>query len=66
MSKTILTVDGDRLDKICWAHYGSLEGRIVERVLEANPGISSIVEFPAGRKIFLPDIEPVELERSLW
>ncbi len=66
MSKTILTVDGDRLDKICWVHYGSLEGRIVERVLEVNPGISSIVEFSAGRKIFLPDIEPVELERSLW
>ncbi len=66
MSKTILTVDGDRLDKICWVHYGSLEGRIVERVLDANPGISSIVEFVAGTRIFLPDIEPVELERSLW
>jgi phage tail protein X len=66
MSETIRTVDGDRLDRICWEHYGSLEGRIVERVLDANPGISSIVEFSAGMKIFLPDIEPVKLERSLW
>lgn len=66
MSKTILTVDGDRLDKICWAHYGSTEGRIVERALEANPGLSSVIEFPAGTRVFLPNIELTEPERSLW
>lgn len=66
MSMQVMTVDGDRLDLVCWRHYGSLEGRIVERVLEANPGVSSATEFSAGRTITLPDIEPVVLERSLW
>ena len=61
-----MAVDGDRLDLICWRHYGSTEGRIVERVLEENPGISRTTTLSAGMMIVLPDIEPVMLERSLW
>lgn len=66
MSTQVMTVDGDRLDLICWKHYGSIEGRIVERVLEANPGISMTTELLAGVIISLPNIEPIRLERSLW
>ena len=36
----ITAVDGDRLDLICWRHYGSLSGRVVETVLDANPGLA--------------------------
>lgn len=66
MSTRIMAVDGDRVDLICWRHYGSLDGRIVERVLEANPDVSMVTELSAGQMISLPEIEPVELERSLW
>lgn len=66
MSAQVMTVDDDRLDLICWRHYGSLESRIVERVLLANPGAAMTTEFSAGVTITLPDIEPIELERSLW
>lgn len=66
MSGQVMTIDRDRLDLICWRHYGSLDGRIVERVLEANPGVSMTTELSAGTAISLPDIEPIRLERSLW
>lgn len=65
-TKQVMALDGDRLDLICWRHYGSLEGRVVERVLEENPGLSTRTVFTAGTIVFLPDIEPVVLERSLW
>lgn len=60
------TVDGDRLDLICWRHYGSLDGRIVEQVLEANKGLAADTVLPSGVDITLPDIMPETLEASLW
>lgn len=64
---------GDRLDRICWQYYGSLDGTL-EKVLEANPGLadlgpvvpprssvvpnlSSETPFQEGKTIFLPDID---------
>ncbi len=66
MAKTVMTVENDRIDLICWKHYASLEGRIVERVIEANPGVSMTSMLPAGMSLYLPDIEPVRLEQTLW
>lgn len=62
----VLSVDGDRIDLICWKRYGSLDGRIVERVLEANPGLSLHTELSAGVPVNLPDIHLVVQEQRLW
>lgn len=63
---TYRTAQGDRLDLIAWKHYGSLEGRIVEQLLEANPGTALSEELSSGVLLQLPDIEPAPLEASLW
>lgn len=66
MAKTIRTSDGDVLDEICYALYGSLAG-VVEAVYEANPGLAAYTQpFAAGILITLPDLdvqrdEPVQL-----
>jgi phage tail protein X len=39
---------------------------VVERILDANPGISVSEIFQAGVSITLPEITQVTLERSLW
>ena len=65
-SVTVRTIEGDRLDLLCWKHYGSLAGRVVEQTLEANQGIASYDELPAGLWISLPVIAAEPLERTLW
>ncbi|MGQ7939070.1 tail protein X [Paraburkholderia sp. D1E] len=66
MAKIIRTSDGDVLDEICYAVYGSLAGT-VEAVYEANPGLADHEQpFVAGITITLPDVdvprnEPVQL-----
>lgn len=61
------TNDGDRIDLICWKRYGSLDGRIVEKVLEANKGLSADEILPSGIEIILPEnIKAETLETSLW
>ena len=64
--ETRTTVDGDRLDLICWKHYGSLDGRIVETGLDTNPGLAMHQLLNAGREIRLPTIAPKPREQSLW
>lgn len=63
---SIKTVEGDRLDLICWKHYGSLDEHVVEQTLLANPKIAQNAILQAGISIVLPDIKPVQLEESLW
>ncbi|TSE34717.1 Phage Tail Protein X [Tepidimonas charontis] len=48
--------DGERLDLICYRWYGTLAGRAVERVLEANPGLAARdpVNLPARTSIAMP------------
>lgn len=58
MSATYTTVrDGERLDLICHRWYGALAGRVVERVLDANPGLAARdpAALPAGTVIAMPD-----------
>lgn len=58
--------DGERIDLICWKHYGNLSGRVVEQVLSANPGVSALLELASGTVIILPNIVPQTEESSLW
>lgn len=70
MASEYITNDNDRLDLICYRHYGRLEGGIVETVLVANPGLSAKPYIlPAGVKIILPEIPDSFLENKtvkLW
>lgn len=64
------TRDGDVLDAICAARYGTENlSYIVTQVLEANPGLADRgAVYPSGLLITLPDMSlPVqESAFSLW
>ncbi|WP_368900347.1 tail protein X [Mixta calida] len=64
------TSDGDVLDAICAAHYGTENlAQNVITVLEANRGLADYgAVYPAELFITLPDIEPVvtSTENKLW
>lgn len=50
--------DRDTADYVAWKYYGSLDGRVIEQVLQANPGMSDYgAELPAGSIINLPAIQ---------
>lgn len=61
------TRDGDRLDQICWTHYGRI-ATTVEAVLAANRGLAALgVLLPAGVTIRLPELpEPITQSVRLW
>ena len=64
---TYRTVQGDMVDAICKAHYGS-EERAPE-VYEANPGLAAWgAVLPAGLLIELPEATPQPVARPirLW
>ena len=67
MAKIIRTSEGDVLDEICYAVYGSVTG-MVEAVYEANPGLAAHEQpFAAGILITLPDVEiPRDEPVQLW
>ena len=61
---------GDTVDLIVWRHYGRQDGRLVEKVLDANPGLADLgLLLPLGTEVVLPAIEEetgaVEVAR-LW
>jgi phage tail protein X len=61
MSMTYRTSRGDVLDWIVWRHYDGRQAGVIERVLEANPGLAEVGPvLPAGVLIVLPDIPPPE------
>lgn len=56
-ASTYTTSDGDVVDEIAWKFYGTRDGRTVERLLEANPGLAARgAELPAGVSITMPDM----------
>lgn len=60
---------GDTADSIAWKHYGRLEGRVTEQLLEANPGLADHgPTLPAGIKVALPVISPAPSQQGvkLW
>lgn len=52
--------DGERLDLICHRWYGTLSGRVVERVLDANPGLAARdpARLPGRTTIIMPPAPP--------
>lgn len=57
---TYRTSDGDTADYIAWKNYGSLDGRVVEQLIDANPGLADLGPvLPAGVLVQLPVIESV-------
>ncbi|MBL0492683.1 tail protein X [Aeromonas veronii] len=67
--QTYRTSDGDTLDYIAWKFYETLEGRVVEQLLDANQGIADLGPvLPAGVLVKMPDIAPQQQEQGvrLW
>lgn len=63
------TSEGDTVDYIAWRHYGATDRRIVETLLQANPGLADRGDvLPAGVLVTLPEVEPVQAKRGvkLW
>mgnify|MGYP002715407439 FL=1 len=58
MSQDYITRDGDTADYIAWKHYGTTDGRVVEQLLDANPGLADFGPIlPPGVRITLPDLQ---------
>lgn len=52
------THDGDTADSIAYAHYGTTGARVVEQLLDANPGLADAGPLlPAGLTVSLPEID---------
>lgn len=69
MMQTYRTSDGDTIDYIAWKFYQTLDGRVVEQLLDANPGIADLGPvLPAGMRVNMPDIAPQQQEQGvrLW
>lgn len=54
------TRQGEVLDLICLRHYRTHSGGVVEKVLEANPGLADRGPIlPLGTRVTLPDLPTV-------
>ena len=57
MTTIYQTREGDTVDYIAWKYYGALDNRVVEKVLEANPGLADHgAILPADLRIVMPII----------
>lgn len=64
-----MTSQGDTADYIAWKQYGTQDGRVVEQLVAANPGLADIGPvLPAGILITLPVIQPAVSDQvvRLW
>ena len=65
MPKTYKTIQGDMWDSIAYSLYGTEKAMNV--LLEANQQYKSIVVFPAGVVLSVPDyIEPLKSSLPPW
>ena len=63
------TQTGDMVDYIAWKHYGTTDRGVVEKLLEANKGLSDYGPLlPAGVLVNLPEINTTQAVRGvkLW
>ena len=61
--------DGDMLDAVALAHYGSHDAAVLEAILEANPGLADQGPiWPAGLEVILPAFETPQAQETaqLW
>ena len=64
-----ITKAGDTADSIAWAYYGTTDGNVVERLLQANKGLSNHgPQLPAGLVVNLPDLPTIGQKQGvrLW
>lgn len=64
---TYRTKDGDRLDQICYRHYGRVD--VVQAVLDANRGLAELGPvYLSGVRIKLPQLAPPKARKTvrLW
>lgn len=69
MTKRYRTKQGDTIDLIAWRYYGRQDGKVVEKLLDANPKVAESGAFlPENQTINLPDIEVAESAKGvrLW
>lgn len=68
MSQTYIASEGDTVDFIAWRFYGTLEARVVERLLDANKGLADTPELAAGTRVSLPELDtrPDQSGTKLW
>jgi len=69
MTTKYITKDGDVLDWVCSKHYGALDNRQFEQVLEANPGLADLgAVLSGGIEVVLPDlVAPATVQGTrLW
>lgn len=53
-----MTRAGDTADFIAWKHYGTTERKVVEKLLDANKGLSDMGPvLPAGVIVLLPAMD---------
>lgn len=67
---TYITRQGDTVDSIAWEKYQTTAGRVVEKLLDANPGLAAKgVILPPGIVVTIPVINPdpaVSQGVTLW
>lgn len=69
MTTIYQTRDGDTVDFVAWKYYGATDNRVVEQVLEANPGLADRgAILPGGIEIVLPEISKPATQKGirLW
>lgn len=69
MAQEYRTKDGDTADMIAWQFYGTTDGQVVERLLQANPGVADYGPvLPSGVIIILPELPAVGQTKGvrLW
>jgi len=66
--KYVKAVRGERLDKIVFREYGTLEKEVFNKVLEANPHLLKKLEFEASDIVYLPPVEDKkeDIGKTLW
>lgn len=69
MTQQYIASEGDTVDYIAWRVYGTQEARVVEQLLDANPGVADLGPvLPAGTTLTLPTLD-TSTERAgvkLW
>lgn len=70
MARTVRSVQGDSVDRLCYRHYGTTAG-VVEQVYAANPRLCELGPvLPIATPVTLPDLNtPSTTQRTtvqLW
>jgi phage tail protein X len=69
VTQTYIASNGDTAELIAWKVYGTQDARVVEQLLDANPGLADLgPELIAGTSVMLPTISTTaQLQgRRLW